>query len=109
MLIFDSVKFFFIRGRLIESRSDCINEDISSTSNESKKIIITSSLTVDVIVIINSWERIADSPSVFKSIKRLCELLIIQVRKRFDYEINSDIYKVFVRILFIITNLNIAF
>jgi hypothetical protein len=51
-----------------------------------------------VLKIINSWERIANSPSVCKSIKHLCELLIIQVRKRFDYEINSDIYKVFVRI-----------
>ena len=53
------------------------------------------SSTIEILKIINIWQKIANNPGVSKSIKSLCEILISQVEKRFNYEITSDIYQVF--------------
>ena len=48
-----------------------------------------------IFKIINIWQKITNNPGVNKSIKSLCEILISQVEKRFNYEMTSDIYQVF--------------
>ena len=48
-----------------------------------------------ILKIINIWQKIANNSGVSKSIKSLCEILISQVEKRFNYEMTSDIYQVF--------------
>ena len=53
-----------------------------------------------VLNIINKLEDIQKVPNISTSCKNLCELLISEFKKRFNYELNSEIYQVIRLIIF---------
>ena len=47
-----------------------------------------------VLNILNKLENIKMTPIMSTSCRNLCELLINELKRRFDYELNSEIYQV---------------
>jgi hypothetical protein len=47
-----------------------------------------------VLKLINDWEAIIKKDNVSSSCKTFCKLLIEELKRRFDYELNSEIYQV---------------
>jgi hypothetical protein len=55
-----------------------------------------------ILNIINKLETISKIPKLSSSCQQFCELLIAQFKKRFSYELDSEIYQVIQKYLFIL-------